>query len=104
MLATGTPATNFLFPGRSLAVRAWERGAARAVAARVLDQVLDVVADLPDVVPHRELDVAVPLHRAPEQVLALGGAVDPAGGLDPGERGLVPPDECPGEGGLWETP
>src|SRR5215813_3871722 len=49
--------------------------------AGVLDEVLDVVADLPDVVPHRQLDVAVALHRPPEEIFAPRRAVDAAGRL-----------------------
>src|SRR5262249_33032317 len=66
---------------------------ARAVRAGVLDQVLDVVADLPDVVPHRQLDVAVPLHRPPQQIFAPGCAIHAPGGFDRGERVQVTEDD-----------
>src|SRR5262249_61687028 len=55
-----------------------------AVRPGVLHQVLDVVADLPDVVPHRQLDVAVALHRPPEEVFAPGCTIHAPGGFDPG--------------------
>src|SRR3954467_13121804 len=110
MLAMGTrphqlsdPTTRSKGPVFPLSVRPGQRGLPGMVAARVLDQVLDVVADLPDVVPHRQLDVAVPLPRAPEEVLALAGAVDPAGGVHRGQRVLVAEDDGHGDADLAEA-
>ncbi|EAU66028.1 hypothetical protein STIAU_4839 [Stigmatella aurantiaca DW4/3-1] len=70
---------------------------------RILDEVLDVVTDLPDVVTHGQLDMAVALHRAPQQVLALGGPVDAPGGLHRGERIHVPEDDGHGDFDLREA-
>src|SRR5262245_405617 len=67
-----TPGTTHTYSGpgdrpaaRVSGLKPGQRRPARPVRAGVLHEVLHVVADLPDVVPHRQLDVAVPLHRPP---------------------------------------
>src|SRR5262249_6762768 len=65
----------------------------RSVGFRVLDEVLDVVTDLPDVVPHRQLDVAVPLYWPPEQVFALGLVINASRGIHRRQWIHVPEDD-----------
>src|SRR5690242_2228111 len=68
-------------------------GAARRELARELDEVLHVEADLADVAAHRQLEVAVALHRPPQEVLAPRRAVDLLRRLDAGERIEVAEDD-----------
>ena len=52
---------------------------------RVFYEVLDVVADLSNVMPHGELDVTIALHRSPQQIFTLGCAVDFSRRMDRGQ-------------------
>src|SRR6516164_7218744 len=99
-------------PGRTHTYSRWrrpsplepgQRRATRPVRPRVLHEILHVVADLPDVVSHRQLDVAVPLHRSPEEVLAPGRAVHAPGRLHRGERIHVPEDDGHRDGDVLEA-
>src|SRR5258708_4574807 len=60
---------------------------------RILDQVADVGAHLAHVVSHGELQVAIVLDAAPEQVLAAGAAVDAARALRRGDLVQVAEDD-----------
>src|SRR6266478_7704123 len=64
----------------------------------VLHQVLHVRADLVDIGAHGELEVAVFLHRSPEEVFAPGGAADPPGASGGGD--LVQVAEEDGHGNV----
>jgi hypothetical protein len=72
---------------------AGEAGREVFVGEGKLDQVLDVVTDLSDIVPHRDLDMAVPPDGAPDEVIAFRRAVYGAGAPDTRKEILVTEDD-----------
>jgi hypothetical protein len=73
--ATGRRQSSLACSFRTVSANAGQRRRASAVSSRVLDEVLDVVTDLPGVMAHGQLDVAVPLHRA----ATAGSRTSPSG-------------------------
>src|SRR5712691_2653568 len=77
---------------------------AQAIRSRgELQQVLHVLADLVDVRPHGQFEVAVPLHRPPDQVPAARLAVDAAGAVAGSDLVLVPEDDRHGNADVLEV-